>query len=320
MLSFSRLKNLALYAKNEFKTFYENFLPETIRRIDFGSLKGKRLIVLAHFDVDKQFDPAFIFLAEKMKQQLNAKLMVVSTNSDISKFEIDKLAGFVDCLVLRRNFGQDFGSWKTGLELIKQFDDYRSITLMNDTVYGPFVSIQNFVEKIEDQNQPVVGGMTDNFEITHHLQSYFLIFNRTCVKSEWFQNFWKNYRKKHGRAQNIKGGEIALSRQAIKNGIELIPMFAYEKIKSFILLNKKPIEPWRERLNVANVNPYHFFWKELIENFGFPFIKVELLKLNPSQIGNLNEYKEVVEKFTNHYPVSLIENHVNRLKSRERAQ
>ncbi len=133
-----RFKNLVKYLRDDLKSIYENFLPETVRRIDFGSLKGKRLIILAHFDVDKLFDPAFLYLAEKLKQQLNAKLMVVTTNSDIAQSEIDKLSLFVDCLILRRNFGQDFGSWKTGLAMVKDFKDYRSITLVNDTVYGPF--------------------------------------------------------------------------------------------------------------------------------------------------------------------------------------
>lgn len=312
---FLKFKNLDIYLRDEARTFAELFLPQPMKRYDFSSLEGERLIVCAHFDIDERFDPAFLYFIEKIKYQLNAKVMVVSTNLKLSDGEIETISTKIECLIIRKNFGRDFGSWKLGLSLIEDNQKYRSVILANDTIYGPFQSIKSFIDRIESQTHAAVGGMTDFYGASYHLQSYFLIFNQACLKTPWFNIFWKKYRNHHGRRQTITNGEKALSRSAQKNKIELIPMFPYYEIKQFVLTSQEPLEVWREKMKSCEVNPYHFFWKELIENFNYPFIKVELLRTNPSKIANINEYKFVLQGKCD-YPVSLIENHVKRVRNR----
>jgi len=52
----------------------------------------------------------------------------------------------------------------------------------------------------------------------------------------------------------------------------------------------------RENLVAATLNPTHYFWKALITRFRFPFIKADLLALNPSGIAQLDDWKSVVTK------------------------
>ena len=98
--------------------------------------------------------------------------------------------------------------------------------------------------------------------------------------------------------------------------IELVPLFPYQDIHNYVLENKKPLEIWREHMNHTNLNPYHFFWRELIEKFHFPFIKIELLRFNPAKIPNVGEYGVVVQSISQ-YPVALIEAHVERVKPKD---
>ncbi len=327
----SRFMNLARAIRDEIKTFVGHLRPQVVQRFDFANLDGERLLICAHYDIHEKFDPAFLFLIENLKQQLRAKVMVVSTNLNISKTEIEKISSKVDCLILRNNFGRDFGSWKLGLSLIPNIQKYQSLILANDTVYGPFQSLENFLGHIEVKTKAAIGGMTDfygkssqlksgHLESGHlesyHLQSYFLIFNQACLKTKWFGDYWQNYRNHYGRLPTIRNGELGLSKSAKENQIELVPLFPYHEIHNYVLKNQKPLEAWREHMNLREVNPYHFFWRELIEKFNYPFIKIELLRFNPAKIPNLEDYKAIVQK-TSRYPVDLIEAHVNRVRPKK---
>ena len=299
----------------EIESHLESFQLAPLARYHFADLTGERLIILAHYDPDHIFDPAFLYLIEKMKLDLNAKVMVVSTSTDLSKSQIDVMSKYVECLIIKKNYGRDFASWQLGLRELGSFQNYQSLIISNDTLYGPFSSLHSYIKKIEDFKDPVIGGLTDSFETGYHLQSYFLAFNQACLNTPWFLRYWKTYRSHQDRMKTIAAGEKGLSQSAQKAGIQLIAMCEYKNLKNFILQRNLSLEPWRQRLAETAVNPYHFMWKELIQNFDFPFIKVELLKLNPWNIDKLADYTAVVSQHCN-YPVSLIANHLSRMKSK----
>ena len=49
---------------------------------------------------------------------------------------------------------------------------------------------------------------------------------------------------------------------------------------------------WAEFRRVA-LNPTSDFWRQLLDA-GFPFLKRELLRLNPGKVGDLADWREVV--------------------------
>jgi len=61
-----------------------------------------------------------------------------------------------------------------------------------------------------------------------------------------------------------------------------------------------------------SVNPTHTEWKSVLEHHGVPFIKTELLKVNPTGVKNLHEIYSVLEEQTD-YPVTLIKAHLSRV-------
>ena len=61
------------------------------------------------------------------------------------------------------------------------------------------------------------------------------------------------------------------------------------------------------------VNPTHFYWDVLIRDFGVPFIKIELIRDNPSKIENINEWMNLLRNYTN-YEINLIKNHLKYIK------
>ncbi len=286
----------------EAESIFENLRLQPQRIFQFRKSNLQRLIIVAHFDPDQIFDSVFLYFIKKLSSDLSASIMVVSTCESLSKGQIDKIEPYVDCLVVRRNYGRDFASWKVGIQLAKKFN---TLILTNDTLYGPFSSVKPFIDRIEKEIVPTVGGLTENREITYHLQSYFLVFNSQAIESFWFKNYWKKFRAYQDRQKTIENGELGLSCSAIKAGIQLLPFIRYEDI-----LEKAENKDWRSTKKFHN--PYHFFWRELIEKFNYPFMKVELLRFNPNKIPDLDDYRELAQNMS--YPVNFIIEHLERLK------
>ena len=75
----------------------------------------------------------------------------------------------------------------------EQLPDFDSVTLMNDTCFGPLWDMSDLVEDFEQRQSVDFWGMT-NFRKTkyfeEHLQSYFISFKNHVVASEAFQKFW----------------------------------------------------------------------------------------------------------------------------------
>lgn len=72
-------------------------------------------------------------------------------------------------------------------------------------------------------------------------------------------------------------------------------------------------------LNIASyvlegrpVNPGHFFWDVLIKDFRCPFLKIELLRDNPSQIANLYTWRDLVREVSD-YDVRMIDEHLQQV-------
>jgi lipopolysaccharide biosynthesis protein len=303
-----KLKKIVKFISEKIEATIENIRLKPQKIIRFRTPSSRRLMIVAHYDPDQVFDQNFLYFLTNLSQDLDVAVTVVSTCENLSQEQIEKLNGYADCLIIRRNYGRDFASWKLGIELSENYD---FLILTNDTLYGPLTSIRSFADKIEKKELPVLGGLTDNNEIEHHLQSYFLIFNSAAIKSDWFQKYWAEFRAYQVRQKTIENGEIGLSQSARRSGIEMISCFEYKEIIKFL-----EDKSWRSIQK--NLNPYHFFWRELIEKMNYPFLKVELLKLNPNQIPDLADYKKIVSDMG--YPAELIENHLLRMQASGKSQ
>jgi hypothetical protein len=57
-----------------------------------------------------------------------------------------------------------------------------------------------------------------------------------------------------------------------------------------------------------------FFWERLIEKFGYPFLKTEILKINRFHSPNAQHWREIVAA-AGDYDTELIANHLRRVGS-----
>ena len=149
----------------------------------------KRLLLYVHYNKYDELSGHVLYQLEQLRP-LFSKLIVIS-NSQLTKSATSTLKETgVDEVIQRENLGFDFAAWRDGMAHIgfEDLTDYDSVTLMNDTCFGPLWDISDIVEGFEERPNVDFWGKTKYFE--EHLQSYFISFKKHVVDSETFQQFW----------------------------------------------------------------------------------------------------------------------------------
>jgi lipopolysaccharide biosynthesis protein len=163
------------------------------------------------------------------------------------------------------------------------------LLIANDSVFGPVNPIENIVQEWRQSGADFYG-MTDSYEIKHHLQSYFMLFSRSVLESQAFDDFWENVGVVKDKSTLIFKYEIGLSRSLVAAGFE---MGCLGKAKSLGFLNNS-----------------HARWEDLVTDFGNPFVKIELLRDNPMEI-DLSRFRAVISNQSD-YDIGLIEEQLKR--------
>lgn len=253
-----------------------------------------KLCLFAHFDQDD-------LLADYVLYYLNAiratgfEIVVIST-SRLSAEDVSRLRSVAYDVLLRKNEGHDFASWSLGIE---RYSSSVSGQLMiaNDSVYGPIGDLIQTLARLTSVPADVYG-MIESAEIKRHLQSWLVIFEPHVHSSSAFRAVFSQQFHGMSKAEIIQNGEINLSQSLISQGYKIRSLFDGK-------LNNGG--------NLKILSNYsHFLWRELIELENIPFLKIELLRVNPGQIANLSAWKDVVE-IRQPELVQMIESHLMRV-------
>ncbi len=215
-------------------------------------------------------------------------------------------------IVLRRNVGYDFAAWRdamTACGLPAPGTDF--LLLVNDSVYGPLRPLGPVLQHI-DFDKADVWGATDSWQRRFHLQSYFIAFGPRALASEAFGTFWTAVRAVRSKGWVVSRYEVGLSRAFIAAGLRCRALWPYtgtiEALReSNAARNEDP--PPRDPFAAASgrnaarvldaavrhlpLNPTADLWQALIGQ-GFPFLKRELLRDNPSQVPDIAAWPSVV--------------------------
>ena len=287
-------------------------------------LNNNRAIVFVHYDKDDIIDE-YVYKYLNELQKISSYLLFLST-SKLQDKDIKKLSTYCHDVIIRENVGYDFMSYKIGLEHFnyKEFDE---IVICNDSVYGPFYSLKQLFEKMS-RSQCDFWGITDNTDISYHLQSYFLVFKKNVIQSKVFKEFWDSVAILDSKDDIIRKYEIGLTKILLASGFssdiytkfqptnrqivftflkKLTPMKIWNKLQD-IVREKNQIK------RVGKINNTHYFWKELLVCEKSPFIKIELLRDNPMKI-DINNWEEVIYSISD-YDTMLIRKHLTRMKSK----
>jgi rhamnosyltransferase len=226
--------------------------------------------IFSSFSFSGEVDEYVFYYLDELKKA-GFSTVFVST-SILPKRSVQRLSQYACLIIERDNICPDFGSWKAGLSLL-DWDKLDAVILTNDSVFGPLFNLDDIILSMKDGYD--VWGMSDNYEglhfswnppsKDHHLQSYFLYFNKKAVTSDTFQTFWDRLDLSASKEEVIERYEIGISRAFKDSGFRL---GAYANA-DVVSKNAPPIHKVMNQLFVS--------WKPLIKDHKFPFLKRELL-------------------------------------------
>lgn len=255
----------------------------------------ERILLYVHFNKCNHISGHVFYQLEKLKP-LFSKIIFIS-NSPLSNEDKSRLRedlGIAD-LLERDNRGFDFAAWRDGMNWLG-FDTLQnsdSLTLMNDTCFGPLWDLAPIYQRFEEDPQADFWGMT-NFRKTRyfeeHLQSYFVTFKQSVLKDKAFREFWSQVEDFADVQDVIDHYETQFTKRFVEAG------FRYQS-----LLDTRQ-EVARELLH-----PDFSYYKPLrILEAKVPFLKVKALTGNPFLARYLLEELET----NSSYPTSLIREHL----------
>ncbi|MGG5890655.1 rhamnan synthesis F family protein [Falsiroseomonas sp. HC035] len=279
-----------------------------IRSMAQGSAPlGPRVVLFCHWDGRGRVQEHTRRYAQALRAE-GLSLVLASNAERLAPEDAAWAASVFGVVILRRNIGYDFGAWRDALTACGlPRPETTQIILANDSVYGPFRPIGQLLRRIEASMAPVCG-LTDSWQQRYHLQSYFVAFRPEAFRSAAWSAFWSRVLPSRSKHHVVTAYEIGLTQAMLRAGIACEALWPYLDLIDQVRREVEEREPYEEVnairaaaerriLMAANgrapMNPTADLWATLLDN-GFPFLKRELLRSNPSQVLDIVNWREAV--------------------------
>lgn len=284
---------------------------------------AKTVAVFSHYDPDGAIQEYVVHYVKSLAVAGIATIFV-SSSPRFNPGAVETILPFTALVLRRVNIGHDFGSYRDGLLEIPDIRQLDRLILANDSVYGPIFDLAPVLARCDAGAS--VWGLTDSWDKFWHLQSYFLVFRPDAINSRAFQQFWNTMLFGNDKVWAIRHYEIGFSRQMLRAGVHVRALFPYRTTRDLILTRaaqqnrqEGPSLPEPDAQQEAiilrlardgvTLNQTHFFWDTLICDFGFPFIKRDLLRANREGVPHLFRWPNVIASVSSYDP-DLIDRHL----------
>lgn len=226
-----------------------------------------------------------------------------------------------DLLVLRSNGGRDFASWMAAVGLFyDQIGGAEDWLFVNDSLLGPLGDLDP-VWRAFAASKADMWGLTESFEQDYHLQSSFVILRRRAFQSAAFLRYLTTFGFPEIRTEIVRQGEIGFTAAMRRGGLATAVMAPYSDVAEAWLAQAPDRERWLAAVAAGRLPPrqaaivppqardafvafaehwfertehtvkrgdplnsQHQFWDALLARFSYPFIKRDLLTLNPARV------------------------------------
>lgn len=258
----------------------------------------KRILIFVHYNRYNELSSHVLYTLSKLRCYF--KKVVFVSNSDLKGIDKERVQHYCDKIKIRENKGYDFGAWKEIIieEGWRDLSSYDSLTLMNDTCFGPLFDMQMVFEKMEVPNVDFWGltrYQNDNKWMPNHLedipeyiQSYYLCFTKKVVESSVFQDFWKKL--------------ILMSH--VDNVIRIYEVYLTKILENAGFTHLVYFDNKEQNLQ-SGIIPLYF--PDVMIASGNPFFKVKSV-INFQDASFL---MNLIEKVSD-YPIEIIEEHFSR--------
>lgn len=264
----------------------------------------KRLLLYVHFNKYNRISSHVYYQLTKMRQIFSNVVFI--SNSSVSDKDYQKLVylHLVDNFIQRENIGFDFAAWRDGMTAVgfEELATYDSVTIMNDTCFGPLWDIKDYYLEYESDDSVDFWGLTNNRAtpksrytqgFREHIQSYFITFKKSVIVSPEFKNFWENVKNYTNVQDVIDNYETQVTTKFLDAG------FNYKVI--FNTVNE-------DASHMLHAD-FSFYHPTAILSHRVPFIKVKAIDNNQHITPYLLD--EIAKQ--SDYPVDLIISHMSEI-------
>ncbi len=275
-----------------------------------------KIVLFMHYDGRGLVRPQLLAYMRAFKEQ-GRDVVFVSNAERLKPAMIPLLQELCVAILVRKNVGYDFGAWRDAIdELSLPRDNTEEVILANDSVFGPLAPIGDLLRRL-DYRDTDIWGLTESWQHRYHLQSFFLAFGPTALRAPAWRKFWDRVRPVPEKSYIVHEFEIGVTQAMVKGGLRCNALWRYDELlrrayreglatlienESTDIGKNDPIHITRKlqimriRDGVARrvaLNPTSDLWRQLLLE-GFPFIKRELLRDNPTKVEDVGDWVEVV--------------------------
>ena len=250
-------------------------------------LSGRDVCLFVSYAPDGFLKPHVQHYLAALRQHGFVVVAIAATDlAELTPPDLPIWLSLTDAFAMRENAGFDFGAWAAVLNTHPGIWGAASLTLANDSVFGPFDRFGEMIARIRNTSADVVSPV-ETLQIKRHFQSFFMTFRGAALRSAALRNFWADIRNIPDKTELIRRYEVELFSQCADAGLSIEFLFP---------LSGLPLARSRYRdIGIEHLNPTHHLWKELLDA-GLPFIKIELLRDNPCRVGLKGWEAEVVRR------------------------
>lgn len=279
-----------------------------LRRVQGLSKADDKVAIYVHYSNSGRISSMVEFQV-RAYASLGFAVVFVTMCKALLNSDIERLRPYCSEIIIRQNFGRDFGAWKDVLcEGGLASDQIKELLLVNDSVLGPLTPLDPLFDRMRQDEG--LWGLTDSRQNGSHLQSYFLLARGRAAVSATFE-FFRHLRLTSVKDEVIRAGELSFSTNIAKAGIPVYSLFSTQQVLNAALAD--PVmramvahsiglftfgESARfkndayddaiakafvhRRLIEFRLNPTHQLANVLLTEFDFPFLKTELVMSNPT--------------------------------------
>lgn len=268
---------------------------------------NNKLLLYVHFNQNNELSDHVIYQLKQLRQNFDEVFFI--SNSLMVEKDLMLLTGqkLIDGFIQRENKGYDFVAWSDAMKHygFEKLGSYDSVTLMNDTCFGPVYDFGGIFSKFTNDSNVDFWGITNNrshkvkpwedreaIVLPDHIQSYFVNYKQKVVKSKAFKSFWANIEVLDDVVEVIVKYETAMTKYFEDAGFQ-----------SGVAFDTRG-EDWTGML----IHDFSVFnLPELLKR------KIPFLKIKAFSYGAENIYTPlVVERLKQEtaYPIELIVNHM----------
>jgi hypothetical protein len=213
------------------------------------------------YAADAQLKPHVEIHIENLLRLGVSVVLVINTSLAPHHFVLDpSLTERLSAIFVRENLGFDFAAWAHVYTQCQDRDQWERLFLVNDSIVGPLSAsaFDALIQRVRASSADVVG-LTENSLPLPHLQSFFLVFNRSALNSAVVKRVFESTLSLSTKEEVIDLYEVQLTALLKQHKLRCEALFPTVTTGEF------------------DTNDTYFRWERLI-NLGFPFIKTSVLK------------------------------------------